>query len=127
MRRAIEESNRRREKQVRFDMEHAMLPERAKRSGTGQSTLLANKSTEGVDLIAHRLTEDHYAVAADYSATYTTPPAQETTVETLEALIDKARQEMERAAKSLDFLAAARYRDRMYELQKLREEQLAHK
>ena len=127
MRRAIEESNRRREKQVRFDMEHAMLPERAKRSGTGQSTLLANKSTEGVDLIAHRLTEDHYAVAADYSATYTTPPAQETTVETLEALINKARQEMERAAKSLDFLAAARYRDRMYELQKLREEQRAHK
>jgi excinuclease ABC subunit B len=29
---------------------------------------------------------------------------------------------MERAAKSLDFLAAARYRDRMYELQKLKEE-----
>jgi excinuclease ABC subunit B len=35
--------------------------------------------------------------------------------------IDKAREDMERAAKSLDFLAAARYRDRMYELQKLRE------
>lgn len=29
---------------------------------------------------------------------------------------------MERAAKALDFLAAARYRDRMYELQKLRDE-----
>ena len=29
---------------------------------------------------------------------------------------------MERAAKSLDFLAAAKFRDRMYELQKLREE-----
>ena len=29
---------------------------------------------------------------------------------------------MERAAKSLDFLAAARYRDRMYELQKIKEE-----
>ena len=28
---------------------------------------------------------------------------------------------MERAAKSLDFLAAARFRDRMYELQKLRD------
>ena len=32
------------------------------------------------------------------------------------------RQDMERAAKSLDFLAAAKFRDRMYELQKLKEE-----
>ena len=40
----------------------------------------------------------------------------------LDALIDKAREDMERAAKSLDFLAAAKFRDRMYELQKLREE-----
>jgi excinuclease ABC subunit B len=33
---------------------------------------------------------------------------------------------MERAAKSLDFLAAAKFRDRMYELQKLREERKSH-
>ena len=40
----------------------------------------------------------------------------------VDALIAKAREDMERAAKSLDFLAAARYRDRMYELQKIKEE-----
>ena len=40
----------------------------------------------------------------------------------IDALIQKAKEDMERAAKSLDFLAAARYRDRMYELQKLKEE-----
>ena len=39
-----------------------------------------------------------------------------------DTLIDKAREDMERAAKSLDFLAAAKLRDRMYELQKLKEE-----
>ena len=39
-----------------------------------------------------------------------------------DTLIAKAKEDMERAAKSLDFLAAAKYRDRMYELQKLREE-----
>ena len=33
----------------------------------------------------------------------------------------RAREEMERAAKSLDFLAATKFRDRMYELQKLKE------
>lgn len=42
--------------------------------------------------------------------------------ENLDTLIAKAKEDMERAAKSLDFLAAAKYRDRMYELQKLREE-----
>lgn len=46
--------------------------------------------------------------------------------ENIDALIDKARADMERAAKSLDFLAAAKFRDRMYELQKLREERKSH-
>ncbi len=131
MRRAIEEANRRREKQVRFDREHEMLPKRAQRSGTGQSTLLAAKSSEGVDLVAHRLTEDHYAMAADVERDYSAGTPQtglhSATGEELEHLIERAREEMERAAKSLDFLAAARYRDRMYELQKLREEVLAHR
>ena len=127
MRRTIEEANRRREKQVRFDREHEMLPKGAQRSGTGQSTLLAGKSTEGVDLTVHRLTEDHYAMAADVDRAYTAdrPTAvgvQTASREELEFLINRAREEMERAAKSLDFLAAARYRDRMYELQKLRDE-----
>ena len=40
----------------------------------------------------------------------------------IDELINRAREDMERAAKSLDFLAAAKFRDRMYELQKLREE-----
>ena len=42
--------------------------------------------------------------------------------ENIDALITKAPEDMERAAKSLDFFAAARYRDRMYELQKIKEE-----
>ena len=61
------------------------------------------------------IAEDHYAAAADVQKNYTAS-------ENIDALIDKAREEMERAAKSLDFLAAAKFRDRMYELQKLREE-----
>lgn len=122
MRRAIEESNRRRQKQIAFNIDHEQMPTRAKRSGTGQSTLLASRSTEGVDLTAHRLTEDHYSLAADVEVTYTASGAQSVTE--LEAQIQSAREEMERAAKALDFTAAARYRDRMYELQQLREERL---
>ena len=99
---AIEQSNRRREKQVRYNMEHEMLPRQAQKSGSGQSALLAGR----VDT-----SEVNMTVQKNYTAS-----------ENIDALIDKAREEMERAAKSLDFLAAAKFRDRMYELQKLREE-----
>ena len=47
MRRAIEESNRRRQKQIAFNTAHEQLPRMAQRSGTGQSTLLDSRSTEG--------------------------------------------------------------------------------
>jgi len=123
MRRTIEESNRRREKQIRFNIEHHMVPRSAKRSGSGQSTLLAGKSTEGVDLTAYPIVEDHYApIAADAEQHYTTP--ERASHEELNTMIQQLRELMEHAAKTLDFLAAARFRDRMHELQKLREEQL---
>ena len=117
MRIAIEESNRRREKQVRYNMEHAMLPRKAQRSGTGQSLLLANAENADKNVATYNLPDSHfdYPVAADIAKTYAAS-------ENIDALIAKAKEDMERAAKSLDFLAAARYRDRMYELQKLKDE-----
>ena len=137
MRYAIEQSNRRREIQVRYNMEHGMLPRRAQKSGTGQSTLLAGRTEAPADLTAYPIVEEHYAVAADVAKGYTAskagrPAAGTRTAvataglpgpgEDLDVLIARAREEMERAAKSLDFLAAAKFRDRMYELQKLKEE-----
>ncbi|MDE5906765.1 MAG: UvrB/UvrC motif-containing protein, partial [Alistipes sp.] len=116
MRYTIAQSNRRREIQVRYNMEHGILPHRAQRSGTGQNTLLAAKApANGAENAAYPLTEEHYLMAADVEKPYGAG-------EDLEARIARAREEMERAAKSLDFLAAARFRDQMYELQKLRDE-----
>ena len=114
-----------------------MLPRRAQKSGTGQSTLLAGRTEAPADLTAYPIVEEHYAVAADVAKGYTAskagrPAAGTRTAvataglpgpgEDLDVLIARAREEMERAAKSLDFLAAAKFRDRMYELQKLKEE-----
>ena len=117
MRYAIVESNRRREKQVRYNLEHEMLPRQAQRSGTGQSTLLASQGEKIQEATPafYLPAEDRYMQAADVQGTYMAG-------ENLDTLIAKAKEDMERAAKSLDFLAAAKYRDRMYELQKLREE-----
>ena len=114
---AIEQSNRRREKQVQYNIEHEMLPRQAQKSGSGQSLLLAQQQQEQQPTAATPLyptVEENRMAAADVQTTYN--------VAELDTLINKAREDMERAAKSLDFLAAARYRDRMYELQKLKEE-----
>ena len=66
------------------------------------------------------MAEEHYMTAADVEKEYQAKVKYES--ENIDALITKAPEDMERAAKSLDFLAAARYRDRMYELQKIKEE-----
>ena len=116
---AIEQSNRRREKQVRYNMEHGILPRQAQKSGTGQSLLLSH-TERPEDMTVYPIMEDHYMTAADVEKEYNAKREYES--KNIDALIQKAKEDMERAAKSLDFLAAARYRDRMYELQKLKEE-----
>ncbi len=114
---AIEQSNRRREKQVRYNIEHGMLPRQAQKSGSGQNLLLAQQhqeQTAAANTVLYPAAEQNHMIAADVQTAYNAGD--------LDSLIAKAREDMERAAKSLDFLAAARYRDRMYELQKLKEE-----
>ena len=94
---AIEQSNRRREKQVRYNMEHGMLPRQAQKSGSGQSLLLGDRAAGKPDMNVYPIVEDHYAVAADVEKNYVAGGD-------IDALIAKAKEDMERAAKSLDFL-----------------------
>ena len=98
MRTSIEESNRRRYKQIRYNMEHQLMPRQAHKSSGNQPILQSSQ-----------LPAEPQTTQAVQSAT------------NIKALIDQARADMERAAKSLDFLAAARYRDRIQELEKLQE------
>ena len=104
MRTSIEESNRRRYKQIRYNMEHNMMPRQAHKSGNAQN-LLTGKESQPQNLVA------------DITSPYDTTAS-------LDSRIAQARADMERAAKSLDFLAAARFRDLMYELQKQKESSL---
>ena len=124
MRLAIEESNRRREKQLTFNIENQMLPRQAQKSGSGRNNLLelAAVESEGatakytpLETLVAPIAAD---VRADYKATGTT-----TEGDTLDVAIATAREQMERAAKELDFMAAAKFRDLMYELQRRKEEQ----
>ena len=61
-------------------------------------------------------------IAADIRADYTAK-SDTTEGDTLDVAIATAREQMERAAKELDFMAAAKFRDLMYELQRRKEEQ----
>ena len=121
MRKTVEDSNRRRERQIRYNIEHGIMPRQAKRNSAQQSPLLEGASesnSQSVDnTIYNMVSTPTMGVVADTSAQYSAGSA-------LDSLIEQARKDMERAAKSLDFMAAARYRDRMYELQQIKEEQL---
>ena len=98
MRESIEQSNRRRYKQIRYNMENNLMPRQAHKSGSTQN-LLAQQGQIDV-------------------ATITDTPKPQT-AEQIRAEITRTQADMERAAKSLDFLAAARFRDHIQELEKL--------
>lgn len=108
MRNAISESNRRRAKQVRYNMEHGLLPHSARKSGGGGQAAAFATYDPSMDI------QPAASVAADVESAYAAG-------ESIDTLIERAREDMERAAKSLDFMAAAAFRDRMYELRKLKE------
>jgi len=120
MRTTIEQSNRRRAIQLRYNMEHHLLPRRAQKSGSGQSQLLAGKAHLQAEDTVNYLTvpEPRPGMAADVAGSYTAQPSKAG----LDKLIDETRSEMEAAAKALDFIRAAKLRDKMYELIKRRTE-----
>ncbi len=122
MRRTVEDSNRRRERQIRYNIEHGIMPRQAKRNSAQPSPLLdgveSKMEVTDTNVLYNNYSTESYSVGmvADREAKYNIGT-------NLDSLIEQARNDMERAAKSLDFMAAARYRDRMYELQTIREEQ----
>lgn len=129
MRRALIESNRRRAKQIAYNYEHGTLPRSARRSGTGQSPLLSesyNDERDGIKLDRHlyRSIESPTIVAESLSA-YSTNNST-AIEESIDKLISEARKAMEEAAKQLDFQSAAKHRDRMYELQKIKDNSKGH-
>ncbi len=113
MRAAIEDSNRRRVKQIAYNITHLQMPRKAQKSGDGQNKLTLSRSKEDIPIV-YPIHEEHYAVAAERGGGYNATP--------IDDMIGEAKAAMEAAAKELDFMAAAKHRDRMHALIKAKEQ-----
>ncbi|MGD9977955.1 MAG: excinuclease ABC subunit UvrB [Bacteroidales bacterium] len=111
MRITIEETNRRREKQLKYNEQHGITPTQIVKP---QTSMLAGKLTNGDKINGYYVEPEKVDFAAD-------PVVQYMTRDELTKAIEKAKKSMEQAAKGLDFIEAARFRDEMYALQKIRE------
>jgi excinuclease ABC subunit B len=108
MQETINETNRRREKQLKYNIEMGITPRQIiKKTGT----ILRGFSKKGVAVKAY-IEPDRPDIAADPVVKYMDRGA-------LEKAIEKARKNMEKAASELDFIQAARFRDEISDLQTL--------
>lgn len=110
MRVTIEETNRRREKQLKYNEQHGITPTQIVKAKT---SILGQKLSSGETVNAY-VEPDKVDYAAD-------PVVMYMTKEQLAKAIEKAKKSMEMEAKELNFIEAARYRDEMYALQKMLE------
>lgn len=110
MQRTIDETNRRRTKQILYNKEHNIIPQQIKKN-SAQSDLLNYYSGDKKQPFAESILN----MAADEQAQYGKKLIEKG--ETIESL--KAK--MAKAAKACDFILAAQYRDEMLYLQSLQE------
>jgi len=105
----IDETNRRREKQLKYNEVNGITP---------QQIVKAHKSILGRD-IGRKSSPKPYYIEPQKADIAADPVVQHMSPIALQKAIDKAKKAMEAAAKQLDFIEAARYRDEMIALQEL--------
>ncbi|MGN6163754.1 MAG: excinuclease ABC subunit UvrB [Flavisolibacter sp.] len=111
MQRTIDETNRRREKQVAYNIAHNITPTTVRKSVEQVMAQTSVLDIKGYDPESPYAVEEVMTKAAEDEAEYTTIPQ-------LEKAISKTKKEMEKAARDMDFMEAARLRDEMFSMQK---------
>jgi len=115
MQKTIDETNRRREKQIEYNREHGITPMTIRKSIDQ-----IMKQTSVLEIRGH---DSASLVPADpWEGTVREEQEQYATIPQLEKAIRNVKGQMEKAARDLDFMEAARLRDDMFRMQKDLEE-----
>lgn len=111
MQKTMDETNRRREKQLRYNEENNITPTQITKSN---ENVLIQARVGNAKQNASKIYVENESIdiAAD-------PVVRYMSTEQLNKLIASTRKNMEKAARDLDFIEAARLRDEMFELEKL--------
>ncbi len=118
MQRTINETLRRRDKQIAYNQEHGITPRTVKKSKEqvfAQTSVLDIKGYDLKNPYSVGPDEDLVDKAAEDQPEYKSIPQ-------MESAIAKVKKEMEKAARDLDFMEAARLRDEMFRMKKKLEE-----
>ncbi|WP_341838562.1 excinuclease ABC subunit UvrB [Chitinophaga pollutisoli] len=115
MQRTIDETDRRREKQRKHNEENGIVPKTVRKSKEqilGQTSVLEIRHFDESSPYA---VHDEMAVVADEGKVFNANTVQ--SIPQMEKSIAKVKKDMEKAAKDLDFMEAARLRDQMFAMQ----------
>lgn len=112
MRRTIDETNRRREKQIAYNTAHGITPKTVRKNTEEilKQTSVAD-AREGTQEMRYYVEPEELNVAAD-------PVVQYMSKDQLKKAVEETQKRMQKAAKDLDFMEAARLRDELFALQK---------
>lgn len=110
MRKTIDETNRRREIQMKYNEENNITPQAIKKS-LGMNDLIPMKEA----VVNYSLASETQQAVADPILEYMSEPQ-------LKKAIEQTRKRMQEAAKKMDFVEAALYRDEMLRMEKILKE-----
>ncbi|MBR5541519.1 MAG: excinuclease ABC subunit UvrB [Bacteroides sp.] len=117
MRKTIDETNRRREKQLAYNEANGITPKQIRKA---YSNALLGIGSDNKDEIKSKMPKAYIesetiSIAADPVVQYMSKPQ-------MEKAIERARKQMQEAAKKLEFIEAAQYRDELLRLEEMMKE-----